>query len=129
MLLGFKKQFTLPIQLGTKVLTLRKPRKITPKIGETLHMYSALRTKHVQLISKSETLKSMQKASVQVKRLKDAFLIRVKIDNKLLSHDQLEEFVVFDGFKNIEEWADYWLEGKQEVKEKLDLFHWTDLKY
>ena len=36
MLLGFKPRFKEPIQIGTKVFTLRGKRKNEPKIGETL---------------------------------------------------------------------------------------------
>lgn len=40
MLLGFKPRFIDPIQIGTKVFTMRAKRKNKPKIGETLYMYT-----------------------------------------------------------------------------------------
>lgn len=142
MLLGFKKRFIQPIKIGTKVHTMRNKRKIKPKIGETLHMYTALRTKHCELITNKEKLISKQKVRVHIQRNKVvtegknngfAYITKVLIDGRKIEGAELEQFVKFDGFENITDFASFWF--LEEKKTKLvvggimDLFHWTDLRY
>lgn len=131
MLLGFKKQFTLPIQIGTKVFTLRKRRKVRPKIGEQIYMYSGLRTKHTEKISDLEKLMGIQNVRLTIKRLNNftKYEIKIYVDRRKLTAKEVEAFVKFDGFKTIIEWADYWLNGKKRTGALMEMYHWTDLKY
>jgi len=145
MLLGFKPRFKEPIQLGTKVFTMRKKRKIEPKIGETLFMYTGLRTPKCELISNKEKLISTQKAWVKIEcRIGDVVYsdsLKICIDGRALSDIEISEFVKYDGFYHEYDFVDYWVnsslkhlkakerKGKQTVVGSLDLFHWTDLRY
>lgn len=69
MLLGFKPRFVDPILDGHKLHTLRNPRKVTPKVGEVLYMYTGLRTKYCKLITKQHTLKNIQVTRIFVRRI------------------------------------------------------------
>ncbi len=145
MLLGFKKQFALKIKIGTKVHTIRGRRKVLPKIGEVLHMYTALRTKHCELISNKETLQSTQKVWVKIVfRLRPFLIYDVKIcvDGRKLNAKEMHLFCQFDGFEHFEEFAKFWIEGYRKdinkkgaqsdiikIVESKTLYHWTDLKY
>ncbi len=142
MLLGFKKRFKEPILFYSKVFTIRKRRKKQPKIGETIHMYTALRTKHCELISNKEKLKSIQNVRITIDKHPIEFRtgtgvgynIRVIVDGRSLFGQELEEFYTFDGFKNYQDWAEYWLTDEKGKKKSrtgalMQLFHWTDLKY
>jgi hypothetical protein len=139
MLLGFKKRFGPPIQIGTKVLTMRKRRKVRPKIGETIYMYSALRTKHSELISDKEKLMSIQNARIMIEdRLTNdrmPFSIRIVIDGRTLTQSEISEFVKYDGFTDEADFCRYWLSipGKKTLKKRtgalMEIYHWTDLKY
>ena len=140
MLLGFKPRFKEPIQIGTKVFTMRNKRKVQPKIGETLHMYTGLRTSKCELISNKEKLMSVQEVKVDMDRdLKVKYLrILVIIDGRALSLTEIKQFVKFDGFADINDFAEYWFASSYAPKKApescsvsgiLDLFHWTDLKY
>lgn len=158
MLLGFKKRFREPILIGTKVFTLRKKPKRMPKLGETLYMYSGLRSQHCEFISDKETLRGIQDARVLIKktvRLKDHFTptenyywwyqpnektghtyygIKISIDRRDLTTDEIEQFVKYDGFKDVYDFCEFWLtsdKGKKltRVGASLKQFHWTDLKY
>lgn len=83
MLLGFKKRFVEPIQIGTKVFTMRVPRKKEPKIGETLYMYTALRTKYCEKITDKEKLISKQKVVLFIRKESgDTYTINIKIDER-----------------------------------------------
>lgn len=138
MLLGFKKRFVNPIQIGTKVFTMRTPRKKEPKIGETLYMYTALRTKFCEKISDKEKLISKQKVVLFIRKdPSNTYLINIKVDDRFLSENEIVEFVKFDGFTDRLDFATYWLAEQSKVHKKkvtairgtLNLYHWTDLRY
>jgi hypothetical protein len=134
MLLGFKKQFEKPIQIGTKVFTLRKRRKVRPKIGEQLHMYTGLRTKRCELISNKDKLISIQNVRLMITNINPTTgargtFVEIFVDRRRLTVPEVEQFVKYDGFRSVREWADYWLEGKDRTGALMELYHWTDLKY
>ncbi len=139
MLLGFKKRFIEPIHIGTKVFTMRSiDRKVKPKIGETLHMYSGLRTKDCVKISDKEKLHSIQTVWLNIYKKGDSVLY-IQVDGRTLDEAEINQFVKFDGFKDENDFAEYWIQsstGKKikpkhtyEVKGFLHLYHWTDLKF
>jgi hypothetical protein len=138
MLLGFKKRFVLPIQIGTKVFTMRNKRKVEPKIGETIHMYTGLRTKFCERISNKEKLISTQRVRISIYRHPDLLNVKIFVDGRELNIKEIYEFVKFDGFKDVTDFADYWIESSTGKKDKkkvarvggmLTLYHWTDLRY
>ena len=136
MLLGFKKQFVQPIQLGTKVLTIRRKRKIQPKIGERLYMYTGLRTANCEKISDNETLISVQKVHLHIYRITNYTTINIKIDGRYLTESEMRKLAVYDGFYSLNHFINYWLENEGVKKGGairaggwFDIFHWTDLKF
>lgn len=149
MLIGFKKRFIEPIQIGTKVFTMRNKRKVQPKIGETLYMYSGLRTNNTVKIGDTEKLMSIQEVYISMRRHWVAgampkrwyvTALTVKVDGRALSAEQIQEFVRYDGFTDVPDFAAYWFESSEKahkakknsvnwVRGKLQLYHWTDLRY
>lgn len=140
MLLGFKKRFVMPIKIGTKVHTMRKKPKREPKIGETLYMYTGLRTTHCEFITDKETLISKQKVRVVINRkpidkmrLIHAYSMQLKIDGRELKGQDLDRFVRFDGFENVTDFCKFWFIGEKKTTRKvggiMTLYHWTDLRY
>lgn len=130
MLLGFYKQFVEPIQIGTKVFTLRKRRKVRPKIGEKLHMYTGGYNATRTLISNKEKLMSIQNVRVLIeKKFNGDLFVRVYVNRRKLSGIELKDFVKYDGFETIKAWADYWLGKKRRTGALVEMYHWTDLKY
>lgn len=137
MLLGFKKLFKQPILDGTKKFTIRERRKIEPKIGETLYMYTGLRTKDCEKISDEHKLVSIQIVDLIVIKGNGHITVDVAVDARILSDEEIEHFVVADGFTDPIDFAEYWLAGVKPypdgtaVAERHDLImhHWTDLKY
>lgn len=108
MLLGFKPRFKEPIQIGIKVFTMRKHRKVMPKIGQTLYMYTGLRTSKCELISNTEKLISTQKAWLKIVHVGYKLThLRICIDGRVLSNDEISNFVKFDGFADIYDFAEY----------------------
>lgn len=133
MLLGFHKQFVDPILFGSKPFTIRKRRKITPKIGETLFMYTGGYNASRTLITNKEKLISVQNIRITIKRetVSDSANITnvdVWVDRRKLSIDEIKEFVKYDGFQNITEWSNYWLGKKNRTGALMVIYHWTDLR-
>lgn len=143
MLLGFKKRFKEPILNYTKAFTMRSKRKVQPKIGETLYMYTGLRTPHCELITNKEKLISIQKVRILLEftKFNPICNIDIWVDGRKLDYrTEVHEFVKFDGFEDVIDFAEYWKmtstkDDKKLRKEdliidgELQLFHWTDLKY
>lgn len=147
MLLNFKPRFIDPIKIGTKVHTLRKRRKLQPKVGETMHMYSGLRTNRCQLISKDEKIISIQRVFIRfhfIGLTEKSLQIETKIcvEGRALSMDEMQAFARFDGFKHLTDFSKFWiLDVIKNTKMKLFkghpykyvfsgfCYHWTDLKY
>ncbi len=144
MLLGFKKRFIEPIQIGTKVFTMRFPRKNMPKVGEVLYMYSGLRTANCIKISDKEKLISTQKVKILINYyptlLPNITTLHVSVDSRSLTENEKVEFVKFDGFTDEKDFIEWWITGtRKEFKIKKSqpirmeaepvLYHWTDLRY
>lgn len=130
MLLGFYKQFVQPIEIGTKVFTIRKRRKIRPKIGETLYMYTGGYNATRTLISNKEKLLGIQNVRILIKITnKEILYIRIYVDRRLLTDEEINEFAKFDGFESATDWANHWLGKKQRIGALMEILHWTDLKY
>jgi hypothetical protein len=134
MLLGFYKQFVEPIQLGSKVFTIRKARKVSPKIGETLYMYTGGYNSSRTLISDKEKLMGIQSVRILVERCHthwwSYFTLRIFVDRRQLTDAEIEQFVKYDGFKGQRDFAMHWL-GKKKLRTGalMKIYHWTDLKY
>lgn len=134
MLLGFKKRFKEPILIGTKVHTIRKRRKIQPNIGETIHMYSGLRTKYSEFICNNEKLLGKQNIRIIIYKNDNDTIVKIWVDRSELNMKQKEQLALFDGFTSLMDFADYWLTDEKGKKKNrtgalMQLFHWTDLKY
>lgn len=133
MLLGFKPQFVNPILQDIKWFTLRDKRKVTPKLGETLHMYTGLRTNNCKPITKKHTLKAMYPVHIKIKITGKpgihAAKVQIVINNLTLSNFDLREFVVRDGFENIEKFIQYWTENysNKNVNIKQVIYAWHDI--
>lgn len=139
MLLGFKPRFVEPIQKGSKVFTLRTARKHEPKIGETLYMYTGLRTANCMLISNKEKLISKQRVRIVIYADYVEVSVNIWVDGRELTQAEKELFYGYDGFVDIHDFVNYWIESSTGKKRKINkryevggfltMYHWTDLKF
>lgn len=140
MILGFQKQFAHKILEGSKKFTIRTERKITPKVGETIHMYSGLRTKHTEFISKEHKYTSCQKVKIEIELLgAGSFRLDLAVsDNGITSFRRLSDaersrFVKHDGFISQRAFIDYWRDEFSKPTIHMiairTIYHWTDLRY
>jgi hypothetical protein len=136
MLLGFKKQFAQPILDGSKIFTVREKRKVEPKIGERLYMYTGLRTKDCEKITDEHELTGIQLVSIRVSDISE-LKVSVWVDGVALGKSAISLFVNCDGFDSKEEFAAFWLAGVKKneyghrvvYKADLVMHHWTGFRF
>jgi len=122
-LLGFKKRFAEPVRSGRKRQTIRAFRKYPISPGETLYLYTALRTKY------AEKLKEV--------RCKQVGLITIFINSgEIITKDgvyntksELNAFAKRDGFKDWEDMKAFWIaeHGVKKGKRKVILRKFTGI--
>jgi hypothetical protein len=110
---SFNKRFVLPIENRTKTHTIRAYRKGNSRHarpGETLQLYTALRTRHTRLIGLAECL--------------DIYDIEIHLggsvtfpDTGLKGYcgDRLDLFAQLDGFENWRDFYDFWRREHRKV--------------
>lgn len=150
MLLGFKKQFAPKILDGSKKFTIRNRRKVEPKIGDTLHMYTGLRTKQTERITSAHKLTGIQLVDIEIKKVGGGiYSTKITVDGKILDVGLMDFFAKCDGFNDLESFRDYWINQlgektkhfQQGIKEPITtrsnlvnvkdliIYHWTDLRF
>lgn len=141
MLLGFKPRFIEPIEAGVKIHTFRENRKDKrlPKSGETFYMYTGLRTKNCQFISKKHVSCGSQKTRMWIKKTNhinpegypvETIEFQIHIgDKRYWSTQEFNEMAINDGFSGTYEFLKYWLNGRDKVVFSGWCYHWTDFKY
>ena len=97
-LLGFKKRFAPLVEAGTKRTTIRKKRKDgrNPHPGETLFLYTGLRTKHCRKLRPDEICKSVEEITIHCGG-------RIIVACKELNESEKNQVAVADGFSNASE--------------------------
>ena len=133
MLLGFKKRFVPNIENGSKCQTVRETPKRMPKVGETLYMYTGLRTKNCALITKEHTLKSTQDIKmIFTWHVKDkCHYPRIWVDGRMLNTKEGNDFMIRDGFTDESDFVSFWkdLRSGKDAQFIGILIHWTAFKY
>lgn len=123
---SFKKHFAAPILAGTKRQTLRNDRKRHARAGETLQLYTGMRTKHCQLVGTATCL--------GVTRIRLDFEEgRVESFETGLAVTRLEDldaFAQFDGFTDWRALERFWRKEHPDVTEAWEgvRIQWIDFK-
>jgi hypothetical protein len=120
-LYNFKKRFAPFVKDGSKTHTIRAKRKHRAKVGETLHLYTGLRTKNTELLRRSPCVRV---EDIIVTRDQEVFVQGVR-----LSADECSRLAYRDGFRSsdeahaFEEMMSFW-EGR--LPFNGDIIHWKD---
>jgi len=96
--LSFKSQFAGLVQTGRKTQTIRAPRKRPFKVGDTLHLFTAMRTPQCRKIGEAEAIE-VSKVAIRL-RSGEAIIL---VGSRVLSPDEAEELSVADGFGSFAE--------------------------
>lgn len=108
---SFKKHFAEPIVAGRKRQTLRDDRKRHARVGETLQLYTGMRTKHCRMIGTATCL------AVSRIRLdfEDGRVESVETGLALTTLEELDAFAVYDGFPDWRALERFWRKEHPDV--------------
>ena len=120
MILGFKERFKQPILTNKKIHTIREDIHNRWRAGMKIHMATGVRTKKYNQFAE-QTCKSIQ--HIVIIHLHDYDPI-IRIDERQLSIDEIQQLAWNDGFENI---AEFFLWFHSDFKGKI--IHWTNLTY
>ena len=116
-LYDFKPRFVPLILAGSKTHTIRTHRAHPDKPGNTLHLYTRLRTKKAQL------LRRVQCVAIQEIVIADLMPPVIFIDGEALNHSEEEAFANRDGFLSFQEMMEFW---KGRLPFKGQIIHWRN---
>lgn len=114
-LYSFKQQFVRHILAGTKRHTIRSLRRYPDKPGNTLHLYSGLRTKKAKLIMRVRCTR------IQEFRMNEDHAIF--IDGIELSESEKRQLARADGFSNLQEMVKFW-DAENDLPFVGQIIHW-----
>lgn len=99
---SFKSRFVEPIRSGTKFQTIRNDRARHARPGETLQLYTAMRTKQCRLIGHATCLDVVP---ITI----DFTLLRVTVAGRMITlRENRDAFAVGDGFVNWSDFVQWW---------------------
>ncbi len=96
--LNFKSQFAAAVESGAKQQTIRASRKHPIKVGDTLHLFTGMRTKACR------KLRVATCTAVRSIKIDEA---RVWIDGRWLSLDEIKQLAAQDGFSDCIVFVDF----------------------
>lgn len=106
-LYNFKERFAPRILDGSKTHTIRPVRAIPDKPGNTLHLYTGLRTKSACLLMRVPCVK-IEEIEIKDGAFFDENHASIIIDGVKLDRDEREAFARRDGFENMEDMIAFW---------------------
>lgn len=123
---SFKRQFVAPIRALNKAQTIRADRKRHARIGETLQLYSGMRTKSCMLIG---TAKCSGVFPVRIDFQKYIVDVNGCTIASLFLLNSLNKFAVDDGFNDWFELCAFWAKEHGAIAAWSGvLIRWTDFK-
>jgi hypothetical protein len=115
-LYNFKSRFAPRILDGSKTHTIRPLRAIADKPGNTLHLYTGLRTKSARLLMRVPCARIEAIEIIQVDGHPYIFIEGIGLD-----HSEKEAFARRDGFENFDDFMSFW-NGRLPFKGQI--VHW-----
>ena len=119
-LYNFQQRFASKILSGEKTHTIRSRRKHPDKPGNTLHLYTGLRTKQAQLLMRPKCLR-VEEIEIDACGHEcncDPFVAIAGVE---LSESERDALAVRDGFADFNEMLEFWA-GR--LPFKGDIVHW-----
>lgn len=120
-LYNFQKRFVPFIESGEKTHTIRAKRARSPKVGETLHLYTGLRQKGARLLMRVLCTKVEEITIDALKGRSLKGMYEVTIDAMPLHSSEKKQLAIRDGFENFKEMMEFW-EGRLPFEGHI--IHW-----
>ncbi len=124
-LYNFKPIFEGAILAGRKKHTIRAARKYPDRPGDTLYLYTGLRTKEAKLLAEVECVKVEQiNIWPVIRALGSLKSMAISIDGVDLDDSECEHFARRDGFKSLSEMMKFWTTPKTRLPFSGQIIHW-----
>lgn len=127
-LYNFKERFVPFILDGRKQHTIRAVRANPDKPGNTLHLYTGLRTKKAKLLMRVPCVKieeiEFRRDSIIPPGRPSWMRFRIIINDALLHYDEVEAFAKRDGFSSFSEMIVFWKEAERTFPWRGHIIHW-----
>lgn len=123
-LYNFQQRFVKPILRGEKTHTIRAIRKYPAKPGDTLYLYTGLRTKYARKLLETKCVKV---ECIEIAETKGPVRLRfyhVAIDGIGLGADECEQLARRDGFSSFHEMMKFWTTPKNRLPFSGHVIHW-----
>jgi len=121
---SFRPQFRAPIIAGTKQQTIRADRKRHAREGETLQLYTGMRTRQCKAIG-TATCFTVQPIRIEVENA----VIGTQTGRTLTTIDELDNFARMDGFDDWKAMRAFWHENHPDTPVFSGvLIRWTNFK-
>lgn len=120
-LYGFKPQFVPFILDGRKTHTIRAVRVHPDKPGNTLHLYTGLRTKKAKLLMRVECVKIEDIVIDRFGLVPDRGRPVIRIEGIDLDRSEMEALARRDGFSNLQEMIKFW---RGHLPFRGQIIHW-----
>lgn len=120
-LYNFQARFVPFIKAGTKKHTIRAKRKHPDQPGDTLYLYSGLRTKKAKRIIPPTECVKVEDIEIKDGAFFDENHASVKVDSVELDRSERETLARADGFKNFDEMIQFW---RGRLPFSGDIIHW-----
>lgn len=119
--LNFSKQFAAAVSDGSKRQTIRAKRKNPIRTGDTLHLFTGLRTKQARRLLPTQVCREAQIIRIRWKPIKQYKSLEITLEKKgKLNASDAWAFMKADGFFSREEFAEWFLpKGTDEFNGQL----------
>lgn len=121
--LNFSTQFALDVETRIKRQTIRAERKVPIKIGDTLHIFTGLRTKKARRLLPPQECRQALDIVIRRKQLKNSKYLSLEVKLQFagkLNRERIEALAKEDGFDSVEAFAAWFLpKGTDEFKGQL----------
>jgi hypothetical protein len=125
-LYNFQPRFVKPILSGAKTHTIRAIRVHPDKPGNTLHLYTGLRTKQAKLLMRVPCVK-IEEIAIRIVTVNDRIgyqEYRIEIDGAELDADECGALARRDGFPDFKAMMKFWREPKNRLPFKGHIIFW-----
>jgi hypothetical protein len=118
-LYNFKPRFRQPILEGKKRHTIRARRRHPDKPGNTMHLYTGLRTCNAELIARVQC--------TWVSEIRIGLAGAITVDGRSLSRPEREILARHDGFESLVDMILFWRDGRR-LPFEGQIFGWAPLE-
>ena len=119
--LSFKKQFATMVESGKKHQTIRKTRKRPIKVGDTLYLYTGMRTKSCRKLGEA-VCKSAE--NIEIFNTDLFYFPNVIVGCIRLSVEETSKIIRDDGFEFEKDFYDFFMDESGRLRFKGQLIKW-----